>query len=222
MKRHSFSILSLFLFFMLLPGPLLAAGPDAEATVEQVQKRYDATKSLKADFVQKSFLKVMGQSQIARGQVLIKKPGMMKWNYTAPDPQLLVSNEDNLWLYLPEDKQVTRMKIESVYSSNAPALFLAGKGRLTQSFNVSQVMDLGDYFKITLYPRENDQDVDHLVLFADKKSFQILGSSVYDKLGNHTEMQFTNIQLNPPLEDGAFRFEAPPGVEVIDYSNLNQ
>ncbi len=182
-------------------------------------KRYDTTLSLKADFIQKSYLQVMGQSQVARGEVLIKKPGKMKWSYTAPDPQLLVSDEENLWLYLPEDKQATRMKIESVYSSNTPALFLAGKGRLTSSFNVSQVIELDSIWKITLYPKEPEQDVDHLVLFADKKSFQILGSSVYDKLGNHTEMQFTNIQLNPPLNDSVFNFKAPPGVEVIDFSN---
>lgn len=221
MSPFSFSArtLSLFLLFLSLPVSLSAATSDPEQTIERVQKRYDATHSLKADFIQKSYLKVMGQSQVAQGQVLIKKPGRMKWNYTAPDPQLLISDEENLWLYLPEDKQATRMKIESVYSSNTPALFLAGKGRLTQSFNVSQVLDVGDFFKITLYPKESDQDVDHLILFVDKKNYQILGSSVYDKLGNHTEMQFTNIQLNPPLNDGVFQFQAPAGVEVIDFSN---
>lgn len=210
----------------LLAGIFLSAGTalalNPEEAIEAVQKRYDATTSLKANFIQKSFLKVMGQSQIAKGKVLIKKPGQMKWDYTAPDPQLLISDKDYLWLYLPEDKQATRMKIESVYSSNTPALFLAGKGKLTQSFNVGQVIENETALKITLFPKEAEQNVDHLVLFADKKNFQILGSSVYDKLGNHTEMRFTDIEVNPSLKDNLFLFKAPPGVEIIDFSEQQQ
>ncbi|QPJ62678.1 MAG: outer membrane lipoprotein chaperone LolA [Candidatus Nitronauta litoralis] len=194
----------------------LALNPDE--TIIAVQKRYDATTSLKARFIQKSYLKVMGQSQVAEGSVLIKKPGRMKWNYSAPDPQLLISDEDFLWLYLPDDKQATRMKIESVYSSNTPALFLAGKGKLTRSFNVGQVLEQETTYKITLFPKEEEQNIDHLVLFADKKNFQILGSSVYDKLGNHTEMRFTDIKVNPTLNDNLFLFKAPAGVEIIDFS----
>ena len=202
---------------------LIASGTSAFAlnpdeTVSAVQKRYDATTSLKAKFIQKSYLKVMGQSQIAEGDVIIKKPGRMKWTYSAPDPQLLISDEEFLWLYLPEDKQATRMKIESVYSSNTPALFLAGKGKLTRTFNVGQVLEQETSYKITLFPKEEEQNIDHLVLVADKKNFQILGSSVYDKLGNHTEMRFTEIQVNPTLNDNQFLFKAPAGVEIIDFS----
>lgn len=205
-------------FCVLLTSGTASFALSPDETVNAVQKRYDATTSMKAKFIQKSYLKVMGQSQVAKGDVIIKKPGRMKWNYSAPDPQLLVSDEEYLWLYLPEDKQATRMRIESVYSSNTPALFLAGKGKLTRTFNVGQVLEQETSYKITLFPKEEEQNIDHLVLVADKKNFQILGSSVYDKLGNHTEMRFTDIQVNPTLNDNQFMFKAPDGVEIIDFS----
>ncbi len=216
LKRCLLSTLWSVCIWMAVSTTAFALSPDE--TVSAVQKRYDATTSLKANFIQKSYLKVMGQSQVAKGSVIIKKPGRMKWDYSAPDPQLLISDEDYLWLYLPDDKQATRMKIESVYSSNTPALFLAGKGKLTQTFNVGQVLEQETSYKITLFPKEAEQNIDHLVIVADKKNFQILGSSVYDKLGNHTEMRFTDIQTNPTLNDSLFLFKAPTGVEIIDFS----
>ncbi|MFQ5481807.1 MAG: outer membrane lipoprotein chaperone LolA [Nitrospinaceae bacterium] len=193
------------------------AAPPGEI-VAAVQKRYEATKSLRAKFTQQSFLKIMGQSQKAQGDVWIKKPGKMKWVYTAPDPQVLITHQGTLWLYLPEDGQATKMKIDNVYSSNTPALFLAGRGSLTESFNVGQVLTRETSYKITLFPKNPEGSMDRLVVWADKKSYQIIGSSVYDKLGNRTDMRFREIQVNPDLPDSIFRFIPPEGVEIIDVS----
>lgn len=193
-------------------------GADTARVVDAVQKRYESTHSLKARFEQRSYLKIMDQVQEARGEVLIQKPGKMKWTYQAPDPQVLVSNGDTLWLFLPEDNQATKMKIQSVYASNTPALFLAGRGKLTEAFNVGQVIEQESTYEITLFPREAEQNVERLVLVVDKKNYQIVGSSVYDKLGNRTEMRFTDIQVNPPLDAEEFVFHPPSGVEVIDFS----
>ena len=81
-----------------LPAVALAADT---AILDAVQKKYEQTRSFKAKFIQKSYLKIMGQSQEAKGEVSIQKPGKMKWDYLAPDPQILISNDEALWLYLP-------------------------------------------------------------------------------------------------------------------------
>jgi len=208
--------------FLIVFGLLAAAGAvfadSDQAVVDSIQKQYDATRTFQAHFVQKSYLKVMGQSQIAQGRVYIKKPGKMKWDYTAPDRQILISNAEALWLYLPEESQVTKMQVQSIYSSNAPALFLAGKGKLTESFQVKKINRTSKRLEVTLIPREPDHNVDRLVLFAHPKNHQIIGSRVYDKLGNQTEMIFSKIQINPSIEDGIFEFKVPEGVELIDFS----
>jgi outer membrane lipoprotein-sorting protein len=59
-----------------------------------------------------------------------------------------------------------------------------------------------------------------MVLIADKKNYQIVGSRVYDNLGNKTEMLFSNIRTNPNLENKLFQFEVPKGVELIDLSSM--
>ena len=86
----------------------------------------------------------------------------MKWVYNSPDPQVLVSDQKNLWLYAPEEEQVTKMPIESVYSSNTPALFLAGQGILTDIFNVVQVLTEKDKFVAVFTPKEVESSLSRL------------------------------------------------------------
>ena len=218
MNRKLCSILFILLLLGPLPGSALAL--DAIAIVDAIQKQYDATDTFQARFLQKSYLKVLGQSQVAEGFVSIKKPGKMKWDYKAPDQQILVSNDQGLWLYLPDEKQVTKMRTQSIYSSNTPALFLAGRGKLTESFTIGKVTEERGLYVVEMIPREKAQNLSKMVLLADKKNYQIVGSRVYDNLGNKTEMLFSNTRINPNLESKLFQFKVPKGVEIIDLTAM--
>ena len=217
MNLKNCSLLSILIVLWALPPSAMAL--DATAIVDAIQKQYDATDAFEARFVQKSYLKILGQSQQAQGTVVIKKPGKMKWDYQAPDRQILVSNDQALWLYLPDEQQVTKMKVQSIYSSNTPALFLAGRGKLTQSFTIKKVTEKDGVFIVELIPRDKAQNLSKMILLADKKNFQIIGSRVYDNLGNKTEMIFSDIRNNPTLDEATFQFEVPRGVELIDLSS---
>lgn len=218
MNFKIYNSLVLLLLLMFPTGSAFAL--DSKAIVDAIQKQYDATDTFQARFIQKSYLKILGQSQRAEGSVSIKKPGKMKWDYQAPDRQILVSNDQGLWLYLPDEKQVTKMKVQSIYSSNTPALFLAGRGKLTESFTIGKVTEEGGLYVAVLIPRDKAQNLSKMVLLADKKNHQIIGSRVYDNLGNKTEMLFSNIQTNPDLEKKLFHFKVPKGVELIDLSSM--
>ncbi len=211
---------ALFILLLLWPLSGSAFALDAIAIVDAIQKQYDATDTFQARFIQKSYLKILGQSQKAEGSVSIQKPGKMKWDYRAPDRQILVSNDQGLWLYLPDEKQVTKMKAQSIYSSNTPALFLAGRGKLTESFTIGKVTEESGLYVAELIPRNRAQNLSKMVLLADKKNYQIVGSRVYDNLGNKTEMMFSDIQTNPNLNKKLFQFEVPKGVELIDLSSM--
>jgi outer membrane lipoprotein carrier protein len=211
-------LIFLLLITWILPGNSWAL--DSIAIVESIQKQYDTTNTFQARFIQNSYLKVLGQSQKAEGKVFISKPGKMKWEYNAPDRQILVSNDQGLWLYLPDEKQVTKMKVESIYSSNTPALFLAGRGKLTDSFNIGKVTEKGDRYIVELIPRDKVQNLVKMVLLADKKNYRIVGCRVYDNLGNKTEMIFSDIETNPGLDKKLFQFKVPNGVELIDLSSM--
>ena len=211
-------IKSIVLIFTLLSVNLSPAKTLEQHALDAVQMNYEKVLTYEADFTQKSYIKMMDKTQDVKGTVSIKKPGKMKWTYGAPDTQILISNGSTLWLYVPNEEQATKVPIESIYSSNTPALFLAGKGKLTQTFNVENVNLNKDPISITLTPKANDQALTRLQLLATKKNYQIIGSTVYDKLGNKTEIRFSNIKTNRDIPEKTFKFQAPANVEVLDYT----
>ena len=208
-----------FLFIIVLYWHVPAwALSDELATVKAIQKNYESVLTLKANFEQKAFVKMLNRTEVTRGTVQIKKPGKMKWVYNSPDPQVLVSDQKNLWLYAPEEEQVTKMPIESVYSSNTPALFLAGQGILTDIFYVVQVLTEKDKFIAVFTPKEVESSLSRLVLRANKNNYQITGATVYDKLGNKTSIKFRSIRINEEIPESVFNFEVPAGVEIQDFT----
>ena len=210
-------ILILFILLILPAGTLFAETSEQQA-LDAIQRQYEKVSTFEADFTQRSYVKMMNQTQSLKGTVKIKKPGKMKWVYGAPDTQILISDGKNLWLYVPEEEQATRVPVESIYSSNTPALFLAGKGKLTQSFNVESVSEENKNILVTLVPKNDDQGLARLILHADKKNYQITGSTVYDKLGNKTEIRFSRIRINREIPEEQFQLKTPPGVEILDYT----
>ncbi|MFQ5716310.1 MAG: outer membrane lipoprotein chaperone LolA, partial [Nitrospinales bacterium] len=169
--------------------PLSSGAGEGRVTLEAIQKRFDHVKTFKAKFTQKAYVKILNQTQKSEGVVYIKKPGKMKWTYRNPEPQVLISNNKTLWLYLPEDKQATKTSIKDIYTSNTPALFLSGKGKLAESFKLIKITP-GPPLAVVLIPKQKDQGIDRLVLMIDNKNYQIIGSQVYDKLGNRTDILF--------------------------------
>ena len=210
-------ILILFTLLILPAGTLFAETSEQQA-LDSIQRQYEKVSTFEADFTQRSYVKMMNQTQSVKGTVKIKKPGKMKWVYGAPDTQILISDGKNLWLYVPEEEQATRVPVESIYSSNTPALFLAGKGKLTRSFNVESVSEENRNILVTLVPKNEDQGLARLILHANKKNYQITGSTVYDKLGNKTDIRFSRIRINREIPEEQFQLKTPPGVEILDYT----
>ena len=202
---------------LILPETLISETSDQQA-LDAIQNNYEKILTFEANFTQKSYIKMMDQTQSIEGQVKIKKPGKMRWVYEAPEEQVLISNEKTLWLYVPEEEQATKVPVESIYSSNTPALFLAGKGKLTHAFNVESISQEKENIIITLIPKTIQQNLARLVLMADKKNYQITGSTVYDKLGNKTAIRFNRIRVNQEIPEEQFQLNTPPNVEVLDYT----
>src|SRR5437667_11374660 len=102
------------------PGPAtgaaatpLAAAPrlDVATVAERVQKRYDGAADFRASFNQTLTNTAFKRRTPSTGEVLLKKPGRMRWNYKTPEPKMYLSDGDLLWLYEPEDKPAFRQDL---------------------------------------------------------------------------------------------------------------
>ena len=98
-----------------------AAGDTAPELAQALQRQYDTVKDFSADFVHAYQGGVLRKQISERGRVLIKKPGKMRWDYTAPEPKLFVSDGTKIYSYIPQDKQVIVTSVPRDDEATMPA-----------------------------------------------------------------------------------------------------
>jgi outer membrane lipoprotein carrier protein len=189
------------------------AGELFEVT-KSIQSTYEKVKDLKARFVQKVTYKTIGRIQKDEGVVKFKKPDKMKWEYLSG--QQVISDGKRIWFYMPDEKRVITADLKTAFSTETPSNFLSGMGKLTEEFNVSIKSSSKEIICLNLDPKTPIENLKELVICVDKKDFLVRSSTVVDNLGNETEIEFKEIQVNRGIEDREFEFKIPQDVEVIE------
>ena len=194
------------------PGPKL----DVKTVVAEVQKRYDAAGDFRARFTQTLTNPGLGRKTNSAGEVMFKKPGRMRWDYTAPEKKEFVSDGRRIYSYIPADKQVILSTVPPDDEATTAVLFLAGKGNLTRDFKVSYAEGGGaDTWTLRLDPKQKQREYDWLVLQVDRASLQIRGLTAADQEGGRSTFTFTNYRENAGIADSVFVFKIPKGTDVI-------
>jgi outer membrane lipoprotein carrier protein len=198
--------------------PVRPAEPTADELARAVQRKYQAVRDFSADFTQQQ-TSVLRKRQTERGKVAIKKPGMMKWDYTSPEEKHFVADGINSYLYIPQDRQVFIAPIPTGDQASTPILFLAGKGDLARDFTPSLTTappgTPPGARTLKLTPRTPQPEYDWLTLSVDAATLSLVGLSAMDPQGAVTVFTFTNLKENVNLPVQLFAFKPPKGVEVV-------
>ena len=101
-----------------------AQSPSADAVARDLQKKYDRVNDFSADFVHSYRGGVLKQQTTERGRMMVKKPGKMRWDYTAPEKKTFVSDGHKMYSYLPKDRQVIVSTVPVQDQAATPVLFL--------------------------------------------------------------------------------------------------
>lgn len=230
MFRHAFLrrvISPAALLLLLAPGAAARqGGATAPADLARaIQARYDTIRDFGADFTHTYEGGVLRTKAVERGQVQFKKPGMMRWTYTTPEPKEFVSDGVRLYAYVPEDRQVTVSALPAGEAVSTPALFLAGRGNLTRDFVASppeRPSALAGTLAVTFTPVRPESDFEWMTLIVDRATYQIRGLITVDAQGGRSAFTFERVRENAGLADKVFRFTIPRGVDVITHTNADR
>ncbi len=193
----------------------------ADEIAARVQDHYDSVRDFAADFEQTThsvgFASALpGSAEPARGQMILAKPGKMRWSYTHPEPSLVVSDGVILWLYSPDLKEAQRLPVTRGYLNGAALQFLLGDGKLLEAFRVSASGCGGDSrVELDLEPRD-PASYERLGLTVIAETGEVVATEIIDLFGNRTQISFQRVRRNQDPPPELFRFEPGPGVEVID------
>jgi len=190
-----------------------------EDVVRDLETAYGRMADLRAEFTQTAFNKSLNQTIPAQGTVYFKKGGKLRWEYTEPTPQEIVSDGKQLWVYTPSLNQVNVGDAPEALAGPAGS-FLAGLGRLRAEFSVrflnpAQPTDAEGNWVLDLEPKQPLPTLARLILSVDAKTWAVRKAVVYDQFENTVTMRLTKVAINSSLPDRLFTFVVPKGVATV-------
>lgn len=231
--------LSTAMFFTTtnVPAETEETTPEQKAFI--LQSRYNSLTSLTFSFDQVTRTgtrerKGSGQATFYRYQPPISgeekensptRQSVMRWNYTEPDPQVIISDGETLSIYTEKDKQLIRTPAKELESDITYAFF-AGTRNLLDDFEVHPT-DKSFIFSsakklqtLLLIPRQPHNQIRDVQVWFDNE--QIIHHLVIrDHFDSVTELTFLDIKADK-LEPGdtetlneIINFPLPPGTEII-------
>jgi outer membrane lipoprotein carrier protein len=207
-----------------VPVPAGSATPNRALTAAQivagVQAFYNRTTDFEADFRQFNTTAVSNTTTNSAGHVQFRRPGRMRWEYSNPVGNLVVSDGTTLWTYEPANHQAFMANLANSQLPSALS-FLMGTGNLSVDFEArlrtTTAAGYGNFYMVELTPRTPNPSFARLVLFVEPQNFQVAEAAVVDAQNNRNRFQFVGgtvrVNTNPP--QSRFQFTPPPRTNVI-------
>jgi len=195
-------------------GTCAFAQADLNATLKRVETHYNRSKTLKVSF-QESYTQGGRTRKPESGELYLRKPGKMRWDYSNPTGKLFISDGKYLYLYTPSQNRAEKMKLKETDDLRAPLAFLLGKLDFSRDFSGLQMKAVGTDLQVTAQPKSEKlpyQQVDFVVgPEAQIKKLNVLGHD-----NSILAFNFENEVVNPVLDEKMFHFVLPPGTAFVD------
>jgi outer membrane lipoprotein carrier protein len=179
---------------------------------EELEGFLAGTQTIEARFQQKLLDNKGILLQQSAGKFTLKRPGKFIWDYVLPYPQKIVSNGKKIWVYDSELEQVS-VKQYNEMLSGAPVALLDQRKKLTDDFTVVEAGNVQgqDWVKLTPVSAESE----FTEIFVGMAKNNLKSMRLIDSFGQSTTIEFEQIQTNVHLDDAAFDFKPPAGVDVV-------
>ncbi len=148
----------------------------------------------------------------ADGEFLLSRPGKFRWDYVAPYPQQIVADGQRIWFYDEDLEQIT-VKSQDETLADTPAGLLSGKSMPEDAYNIMAVEKNDNLQWVELTPKDAESNFQRVQLGFDETGLQqMLMTDAFDQ---QTNLQFTEVKINPTLAADRFDFIPPAGVDVV-------
>ena len=184
---------------------------------QKLQARYEETKTMTADFKQSTSVPMSTRKRLGAGKVVISKPGRIRWDYQAPDKQVLISDGKKVSMFVANSAQMIVQPVSQYINSDVTYAFFVGTGNIVRDFKVLPPERQGNagLKVIKLVPKTAHPQVDYRHVWIDE-NFMVGRLEIVDHFGSITDLAFSNISRNVPVAPETFVFTPPLGTEIIE------
>ncbi len=201
--------------FILMAAVAVQAGDSATGhLLKGVESRYNRAQTLEVRFAE-TYSGLGRGARTETGVLYLRKPGRMRWEYTQPAGKLFVSDGKQVYLYLPGENRVEKMKLKDTEDMRAPLAFLLGKLNFEKEFQNLQARAEGDGSLVTAEPKSDSLPYSK-VEFLVSATFEIRKLHIVGQDQSVLDFAFESEKLNPPLANSMFQFQPPAGAQIVE------
>jgi outer membrane lipoprotein carrier protein len=192
---------------------LQASGADLGTLLKGVEQHYNRAKTLQVHFVES--YTVQGRARKSEsGELTLRKPGRMRWDYTEPAGKLFISDGKDVYLYTPEAHRVEKTKLKASDDMRAPLAFLLGKLDFAKDFRDFEFKPEAGGYLITAKAKNDNFPYEQVqILVTADYQIQRLAISLQNQ--SLLTFQLDGEKLNPPVNDALFNFQMPAGATLV-------
>lgn len=209
MNKPVFNLILPILAAMIFVAPAYGQSGPARIELERFSQDLD---TLQARFEQQVINKEGRVEAQSEGQVWLQRPGLFRWAYGGDFPEIVVADGSTVWMYDEMLEQVT-IRDQSSLSADTPLTLLTDLGRLEEQFQVRELGGDDQMLLLELTARNPEAEFERVLLGLHDGVLLLM--AMEDAFGLRTEIHFREIQRNLVLDAGLFKFEIPPGTDVI-------
>ncbi|GEM_PF-1207229 len=204
--RKRWRLSSLLLILLVASTAVAAQG----SILERLKAEYRKIHSVKGDFIQETTLGVRKKT-VYQGKVFIV-PGKSRWDYEAPNPQLVITQGDRFLLYDPINKEAVKGTLDKeAIVTRGP--FFSLVDQIQKYYNVTETRE-GKTPVLILIPKEKGTPIQKVTVYLNPQTLLIERIETLDSLGNLNTVTFKNIKTNVPIDPAIFQVKLPPDVKV--------
>lgn len=227
------TLIPVCLVVALLAAPVLvpaaAAPPDPEAGGLSSSERLDALfarvkhqqsqlRSLEAEFVQHKTSELFVNQEEARGTFSFLAPDRVRWEFTEPNPMVVVIDEERMTTWYQDMGEVDVMRVGQ-YSEKV-FKYMGASGSLDTLLDYFQVRvtfpeDGSEPYRMTLDPRypRIAKRIEVMDLWIDREHYVPVRLRYVEPDGDSTEYRFRDVRVNPEISPERFELDLPPDLE---------
>ena len=197
----------------------------------KVIEKFDKLESYKAQFYIET--KVGKKIKKMSGTCLYKKVGKMRFDFSSPYGDKIISDGKTLWIYIKKLNAVGRQSLTLEKKRDNRPIFteFSGPG-LTRLFrkyhyrfdNIQQPRIIGKekFFILDLKQKVKIGGFAKIKLFIAQNSYLIKKAVAVNDFGLTSTISFKNIRTNINIQDGKFRFNIPGNAKIVQNPLVNE
>ncbi|NBU96866.1 MAG: outer membrane lipoprotein carrier protein LolA [Spirochaetia bacterium] len=220
----------LFITLLLLPSLLLAQAHNWNSpseVVKKIKKRYSELKSYTSEFT--ITINNNKKTSQMKGSCLYKTPGKIRYDFTNPEGDTIVSDGKTLWIYIKKIGAVGKQDLEiSKNNTSGEPIFQAnsipGLNRIFRKYHykfdsINQPQKLEDgkeYFVLSLEQREKIGGFENMTLYVNASDYIVYKAIGKDARGKETILEYSKFNPDTEVEDGIFNYHISGNAKIVN------